>query len=132
MSESGTSTTQEAFRRLEERLEQASNAAERLVAEAAAQASSRIAAAKTKAPPAGWQAAGDTDPTSSTRVGGELEQVLQLLGAFRDLVPPELQQRLIEAVRQLLLAVRALLDWYLERLEQRRQTPIEVQDIPVL
>jgi hypothetical protein len=65
-------------------------------------------------------------------VGGELEQVLQLLGAVRDLVPPELQQRLIEAVRQLLLAVRALLDWYLERLEQRRRTPVEVQDIPVL
>ena len=50
----------------------------------------------------------------------------------RDLIPPELQQRLLEALRQLLLAVRALIDWYLERLEQRRQTPVAVQDIPVL
>jgi hypothetical protein len=126
MSESATSSAQDAFRRLEERLEQASEAAERLVAEA----SSRIAGTKT--PPAGWQTADQTRRTSSTRVGGELEQVLHLLGAVRDLVPPELQQRLIEALRQLLLAVRALLDWYLERLEQRRQTPVEVQDIPVL
>lgn len=126
MSDSGTAPAQEAFRRLEERLEQASDAAERLVAEA----SSRIAGTRT--PPSGWQAAGEHDRASSTRVGGELEQVLQLLGAVRDLIPPELQQRLIEAVRQLLLAVRALLDWYLERLEQRRRTPVEVQDIPVL
>ena len=126
MSDSGTAPAQEAFRRLEERLEQASDAAERLVAEA----SSRIAGTRT--PTSGWQAAGEHDRASSTRVGGELEQVLQLLGAVRDLIPPELQQRLIEAVRQLLLAVRALLDWYLERLEQRRRAPVEVQDIPVL
>jgi hypothetical protein len=126
MSDSGTASAQDAFRRLEERLEQASDAAERLVAEA----SSRIAGTRT--PPAGWQAAGEHDRASSTRVGGELEQLLQLLGAVRDLIPPELQQRLIEAVRQLLLALRALLDWYLERLEQRRRTPVEVQDIPVL
>ncbi len=87
------------------------------------------AAARTRTPPAGWR---EAEQTGSTRVGGELEQVLQLLGAVRDLIPPELQQRLVEAVRQLLLAVRALLDWYLERLEDRRRSPVEVQDIPVL
>jgi hypothetical protein len=65
-------------------------------------------------------------------VGGDAEQVLELLRAFRELIPAELQQRLAEALRQLLLAVRALIDWYLERLEQRRSTPVEVQEIPVL
>lgn len=65
-------------------------------------------------------------------MGGDAEQVLELLRAFRELIPAELQQRLAEALRQLLLAVRALIDWYLERLEQRRSTPVEVQEIPVL
>jgi hypothetical protein len=57
--------------------------------------------------------------------------VLELLHTVRQLIPPELQQRLAEALRQLLLAVRALVDWYLARLEQQRTTPVEVQDIPV-
>jgi hypothetical protein len=102
------------------------------VAEAGAEASARLGAEKAKPPPAGWQAGDRNDQHGSTRVGGEVEQVLQLLAALRDLIPPDLQQRLIEALRQLLLAVRALVDWYLERLEHRRQTPVEVQDIPVL
>jgi hypothetical protein len=50
----------------------------------------------------------------------------------RDLIPAELQRRLGEALRELLLAVRALIDWYLDRIEQRRATPVEVQDIPIL
>ena len=32
----------------------------------------------------------------------------------------------------MLLAVRALIDWYLERNEGRSSEPPEVQDIPVL
>ena len=35
---------------------------------------------------------------------------------MRDLIPPELQQRLAEALREVLQALRDLLDWYLERL----------------
>ncbi len=35
-------------------------------------------------------------------------------------------------MRELLLALRALIDWYLERVEQRRREPAEVQDIPIL
>jgi hypothetical protein len=52
--------------------------------------------------------------------------------SLRDLIPPDLQQRLAEALRELLLALRALIDWYLERLEQRRKTPTPIQDIPIL
>jgi hypothetical protein len=52
--------------------------------------------------------------------------------SLRELIPPELQQRLAEALREVLLALRALIDWYLERLEQRRAEPVEVQDIPIL
>ena len=106
--------------------------AEGLVAQAAAEASARIGAAAAKPPPAGWQSSEGKDRQGSSRVGGEFEQLLQALTPVRDLVPPDLQQRLAEALRQLLLAVRALVDWYLERLEQRRTSPVEVQDIPVL
>ncbi len=66
-----------------------------------------------KPPPAGWQVrrgdAATRRPASSSRSS-------QLLQALRDLIPPELQRRLAEALRELLLALRALIDWYLERL----------------
>ena len=57
---------------------------------------------------------------------------MQVLRSLKDLIPPELQQKLAEALRELLLALRALIDWYLERVEQRRGAPAEVQDIPIL
>jgi hypothetical protein len=41
------------------------------------------------------------------------------------------EMRLVEALRELLLALRALIDWYLERIEHRRAAPAEVQDIPI-
>jgi hypothetical protein len=128
------SASQEALRRLEERLERASDAAERMVAQAAAEASATAARLtdRLKAAPAGWQAAEEPTEEGKTRVGGDVERVLSLLHGLRDLIPSELQQRLAEALRQLLLAIRALVDWYLERLEQRRVQPVEVQDIPVL
>jgi len=79
-------------------------------------------------PPAGWQTAddGDRDPTS------ELDPLVALAQAMRDLIPPDLQQRLIAALREVLLALRALIDWYLERLDRQREQGVEVQDIPIL
>jgi hypothetical protein len=136
--------TYDALRRLEERLDKASEAAERLIAEATAKATgsdpspagsgpppaeSDAPPAGTQPPPAGWQVPGaDGDPGS----GRELELLAQVLRSLRDLIPPELQQKLAEALRELLLAIRALIDWYLERVEQRRAAPAEVQDIPIL
>ena len=64
--------------------------------------------------------------------GGDLDVLMQLVNALRDLIPPELQRRLAEALRELLLALRALIDWYLERNERRRAAPSEVQDIPIV
>jgi hypothetical protein len=117
---------EDALRRLEERLDRASDAAERLIAEAAASATR-------KPPPAGWQipdqgkgGAGDV------RGPGDFELLAQALHAVRDLIPPELQRRIAEALRELLLALRALIDWYLERSEHQRARPVEVQDIPIL
>jgi len=83
-----------------------------------------------RTPPAGWQFR-EAGAESSGRREGELELLVALVQSLRDLIPPELQRRLAEALREVLLAVRALLDWYIERLDRRRAEPVEVQDIPI-
>lgn len=110
-----------ALRRLEDRLERASDRAESLFAEAAARAR-----AAGRPPAAGWQAPEDAEPPR-----GDTDLLLSLVESLRELIPPELQRRLAEALRELLLALRALIDWYIERLERRRRQPVEVEDIPI-
>ncbi len=152
------SSPEEALRRLEQRLDRASEAAERLMAQAAAQAAAVAARAGDPTPagegargrenpgprggenpgagagdpltppPAGWQAAGDEARESTS----ELDPLVALAQAMRDLVPPDLQRRLVAAIREVLLALRALIDWYLERFERQREQGVEVQDIPIL
>jgi hypothetical protein len=119
---------QDALGRLEERLDRASQAAERLLADAA----ERVAAGHRPdtPPPAGWQQpAAERD--ASPLLGADADLLLGLFGAVRDRIPPDLQQRLAEAIREVLLALRALIDWYLERTERHRAGPVEVQDIPI-
>lgn len=133
-------SAEEALRRLEQRLDRASEAAERLMAEAAAAAAgvgSKSGGEPSegepsgdgpgKPPPAGWQI-----PEDARTGAAELDPFVALAQALRDLVPPELQRRLVAAVRELLLALRALIDWYLERMERQREQAVEVQDIPIL
>lgn len=142
--------SEEALRRLEERLDRASEVAERLIVEAAARvaqgsepvadpAGSEPAAAGSpgadapKPPPAGWQARqGSADGASATPTRGDLDLLLQILGALRDRIPPELQHRLGQALREVLLAIRALIDWYLERTERPRSQSVQVEDIPII
>ncbi len=127
-------TPEDALRQLEARLDRASEAAERLLTEATARAASAASAASARAsgsdtetPAAGWQA-----PESESPGGGrDLELLLGIVQSVRELIPPELQRRLAEALRELLLALRALIDWYLERVERRRAEPAEVEDIPI-
>jgi hypothetical protein len=129
------------LRRLEERLARASDAAERLLAEAARSAAGRVAAAADRAaepkpaqtPPAGWESPRqDGEPAGDGPGEAELRSLVGIVRSLRDLIPADLERRLTEALRELLLAVRALIDWYLERIEQRRSTPVPVQDIPIL
>jgi hypothetical protein len=116
----------EALRRLEERLDRASEAAERLLEEATAAAAR---AREPKVPPAGWQA---SEPEGEDRAPRDLELWLQIARSLRDLIPAELQERLAQALHELLLALRALVDWYIERLERRRGETVQVEDIPIL
>jgi hypothetical protein len=71
---------------------------------------------------------GGSPDTESLR---ELEAVTQLLALLREIVPPELQAQLAEVARQVLLLVRAVLDWWVARLEPARGAAPEVEDIPV-
>jgi len=119
---------QEALRRLQEQIGRASQAAERLVGEATRAAARGTSA---KPPPSGWQRP-DSERPSVPRPAADFEALLRALQSLRDLIPTELQQRLAEALRELLLALRALVDWALERLERRARQPDEVKDIPIL
>lgn len=111
------------LRQLTERLDRASLQARRLAVEAA-----EAALRGGPVPPSsGWAAA-----TGEKGSDAALEAVLAALHSVRDLIPPELARRLAEAVRELLLAIRALLDWYIERLDRGQTPPDEAQDIPIL
>lgn len=117
----------DALRRLEARLDAASQAAERLLADAAARATRTP-------PPSGWQQPRPEgeEAADGGLLGGDSELLMALVASLRDRIPPDLQQRLADAVREVLLALRALIDWYLERTERRAAEPTQVQDIPIL
>jgi hypothetical protein len=109
----------DALERVREQVEAAHAAAERLAREARAAAES----ANRSVPPRGWDVPREKEPETQALAG--------LLDAVRGALPPELLRQLAEALRQLLLAIRALIDWYLERLDRSRQREVEVEDIPI-
>jgi hypothetical protein len=53
-----------------------------------------------------------------------------LLDGVRHAAPRELQDQLTNLIRELLLTLRSLIDWYLERLDRPRREP-EIEDIPI-
>jgi hypothetical protein len=111
-------------------------AADRLVQEANARAAAAEAASREQTrdvPPRGWE----TPRTESENAGvtPDLAAIMGLLESVKGAVPDEISAQLAEAFRDLLLALRALIDWYIERLEGLAQrTPPrdrEVEDIPI-
>jgi hypothetical protein len=122
----------ETLRRLEERLERASERAERLIDGAAAEQARggpHLQQGEHKPPPAGWQVPRDGQPASSPTA--EFDALVNSARSLRELVPPEVAQRLAEALKEVLVAIRALIDWYIERLDRRPAPPPEVKDIPI-
>jgi hypothetical protein len=61
----------------------------------------------------------------------ELDALVALLRALRELVPPELQQQVSEVIRHVLLLLRAVIDYWVDRLDAPRPAAVEVQDIPI-
>jgi hypothetical protein len=118
----------DALRAVREHLDEAHAAADRLVREAQRQAEETGGGPRESVPPRGWDA-GRAEPAR----GPDVQALLALLDAVRDAVPAELSQQLAEALRQLLLALRALLDWYIERLGEPApgRASVEVEDIPL-
>jgi hypothetical protein len=53
-----------------------------------------------------------------------------LLDGLRRVAPRELQDQLTNLIREFLLTLRSLIDWYLERLDRGPREP-EVEDIPI-
>ncbi len=93
-------------------------AADRLVREAAERAAASDRAFRERlgdVPERGWDVPEEHKPSEPA---GELQVIVNLLGALREAIPAELSQQLAEAVRELLVAVRALIDWYLDRMER--------------
>ena len=60
----------------------------------------------------------------------DLSPLFALLDAMRRAVPGELQEQFAALQREILLTIRALIDWYLERLDRPKQGP-KVEDIPL-
>ena len=53
-----------------------------------------------------------------------------MLDGIRRMAPRELEDQLNNLIREFLLTLRSLIDWYLERLDKPRQEP-QVEDIPI-
>ena len=60
----------------------------------------------------------------------DLRPLFMLLDAVRRGLPRELEEQFSALIREILLTLRALIDWYLERLERRPAEP-RVEDIPI-
>jgi hypothetical protein len=80
-----------------------------------------------RAPAGGWAL-----PDSGREATSEIEALVRLFESLRSMLPEDIQHQLSELVRQLLLLLRSLIDWWLSRLD--RGTPgreVEVEDIPI-
>jgi hypothetical protein len=109
------------------RLDEVHAAADRLVREAQRQAEQATGESAPGVPPRGW------DSGRGDAAAPDPQALLALLDVVRQAVPAELSRQLVAALRELLLALRALIDWYLERLGEpgARRTDVEVEDIPL-
>ena len=105
------------------RVDDAYMAADRIVREAEEAARSLAGSVPRHGWSAGVRADGDPFP--------DLRPLLAIVESARGLVPPELVERLAGALRELLLALRALLDWWIERMERRPEAEPQVEDIPI-
>ena len=99
-------------------------AADRLVREAESAARERAG----DVPPAGFEG---ERAESEHSAFPDIQALAALLESARSTLPPELTHQLAQAARELLIALRALIDWWIARLEREPETPVEVEDIPI-
>jgi hypothetical protein len=104
---------------------EAFEAAERLVQEAHRRAEEAARAASAEVPPNGWASTGATRPQP------DLNALFALLETLKGTLPPEIARQLADALRELLIAIRAVLDYSIERLDTSRPPEPQVEDIPI-
>jgi hypothetical protein len=73
---------------------------------------------------AGW----DYGPPPRSRV--DFRPLFGLLEGLRRALPRDLREHFTALVREALLTLRALIEWYLERLDRPSREP-QVEDIPI-
>ena len=72
----------------------------------------------------------DPPPPPPHGRGFDPSALFVLLDGMRRAAPRELQGQLTDLIREFLLTLRSLIDWYLERLDRPRREP-EVENIPI-
>jgi hypothetical protein len=110
---------------------EAYEAAERLVREASARAEEAANAAAASTPPNGWSSA-DERAGATHSAFPDVTALLALVDGLRGTLPPELARHLADALRELLIAIRAVLDYTIERLDRPSGgDERDVEDIPI-
>jgi hypothetical protein len=71
-----------------------------------------------------------SDPPPPPPRGFDPSSLFLVLDGLRRAAPRELQGQLTDLIREFLLTLRSLIDWYLERLDRPSREP-EVEDIPI-
>ena len=72
----------------------------------------------------------DAPPPPPRGAGPDLAPLFAIAEAMRRGVPRELQDQFNALLREVLMTLRALIDWYLERLDRRERKP-EVEEIRI-
>ena len=73
---------------------------------------------------------GATPPPHQGAPRLDLRPLYMLIESARRGLPRELEEQVNALIREILMTLRALIDWYLERLE-RKPSELHVEDIPI-
>lgn len=121
--------TDDPYEALRARIKATQDAVDRL-AEDTARAREGAAGAESE-----WRSPSSGSPPPGEEAQDEIRALVALVELLRDVLPPELRQQLAELIRQLLILVRAILDWWIERIGQPGRShasdPLVVEDIEV-
>ena len=77
-----------------------------------------------------WRVRDGASPPPPPRAGLDFSALFVLLDGLRRAAPVDLQERVTVLIREALLTLRSLIDWYLECLDRPPREP-NVEDIPV-
>jgi hypothetical protein len=81
-------------------------------------------------PPPGWDPLDPEAGPPPRRGPVDLHALFLVVEGLRRALPRELQEQFTALVREVLMTLRSLIDWYLDRLDGKRREPA-VEDIPI-